>query len=82
MTDLRPKVVCSAFGCHRWTRRFGPNAVYLCADHWRTVPVRLRRLQARAERRLKRDGGAKNLARAFRLWGKCVDHANRNQFGI
>ena len=84
---LNEKITCSAFGCKRWTRRIEGGAeihkVYLCTDHWPMVPKRLRRLMNKAFRRQDQPNRTfKDVRRTARLWQKCVDHANRNQFGI
>ena len=83
MTVYRYKTTCAAFGCTRFTRRIdSPRGVYLCPTHWPTVPKRLRRLMNKAFRRQDERGNLKDQARVHRLWAKCVDAANREQFGI
>lgn len=77
------KTPCGAFGCHRWTRRIkgGPEVkkVYLCQDHWPTVPKRLRRLMNKAFRCQDQPNRTlKDVRRVSRLWDKCVEQANRN----
>ena len=82
MTVTPFKTTCAAFGCNRYTRRIGENGVFLCPAHWPTVPKKLRTLTNKAWRRAERYGGQKNWRRVHRLWKKCVDAANREQFGI
>lgn len=76
------KTTCSAFGCARYTRRIGKNGLYLYPGHWPTVPKRLCDLNNRAYRNAEKDMTLKNWKRAERFWDRCVDHANRAQFGI
>lgn len=82
MTVTPFKTTCSAFGCKRYTRTIGENGVYLCPGHWPLVPKKLRALQRKTSRAAQRDPSAKNCRRAWRVWNKCVERANRNMFGI
>lgn len=81
------KTFCGAFGCKRWTRRIGGgpevHKVYLCPDHWAMVPKRLRKLMNKAFKRQDMPNRRfKDVLRVGRLWNKCVEKANNNQFGI
>lgn len=84
MTE-NPRTTCCAFGCKRGTRRIagGPGLRwFLCAKHWPLVPRRLRRLSSRAYRKAMKTRTKRDWDRVARLWCKCIDQANRNQFGI
>ena len=45
-----PKQTCAVFGCKRWSRKFPPDWSFLCADHYRSVPPKLRKLHQRRMR--------------------------------
>ena len=79
----KPKLICSAFGCKRWTRRYEGNdptgTVYLCPEHWAMVPKPLRRVMNKRFKRLRdRTGDEHEPMRVRRTWQKCVDAANKN----
>lgn len=72
MTRIR----CEVPFCNRTTARFQPPMQWICGEHWRLVPKRLRRLKALAKRR-----GKPEAVQAY-LWNKCRQHAIEAAMGI
>lgn len=73
MTD---RIRCSVPFCRRTTGRFSLPTEWICGDHWRGVPQRLRRLYSLAKRRRKPD------AVLNYIWMKCKRAAIERAGGI
>lgn len=72
---VHPKQTCACFGCKRWSRQHPPDWSFLCRDHWRLVPQKLRRLHIRAKRRAKKHNTRAMWRREAMIWKRCVDAA-------
>lgn len=71
---------CAATGCLRWSRKWGPNARFLCAFHWRRLTKRERATMRRLWRLLDRIGEGwhsdrRLRARVWRTWRALVRRA-------
>ena len=89
-TELR--VFCSVPGCKRSRARRGRASKYeefLCADHWRLVPKRMRRVLFRIHRKLnsmvmsENDGELIRIfTREYRIWRRIKREAIEVAMGI
>ena len=50
---MTERIACCVPFCRRTTARFRPPTEWICGDHWRGVPKRLRGLYSLAKRRKK-----------------------------
>ena len=75
MTDAGHRVLCCVPFCRRTMKRKHEMEQFICANHWRLVPRRLRRLFNLAKRR-------ERMHVARYLWDKCKSRAIEAAGGI
>lgn len=82
MTTSPPRLPCCAPFCRRTTGKTGFSE-WICADHWRAVPRRMRAMKFRIEREAKRSGWTEaRIARAARIWNRIKRAAIERAAGI
>lgn len=69
------KQACAVFGCRRWSRQYPAGWSFLCRDHWKMVPAKLRKLHGRLLRRAKRYDTPDLWKREAMIWRRCVKAA-------
>lgn len=81
MTDT-DRVICSAIGCRRTTKRKWDSQEWLCPAHWSMVSHRIKRLRAKIRRIVKR-GANSHLDRVDDyLWREAKRQAIERSVGI
>ncbi len=71
--DVRERMGCCMPFCRRTVSRDKGYKEWLCPNHWRMVPKRLKWLKRRVEARARKNPTPYNQQWADRIWQKCKE---------